>query len=203
MSGERLALFSVRPLRNARAGSVARAGKSATGAANSDEDRVARRRGVLAQSGASRRGRRPGARGLSQAARSGPRRQRIRRRSDRGRQDARSGRGILARRSAAHRRTAEPARQGLSRTVGLRGEAAGRRRSAAGGAAGAERQAFLRSRMDAKPVLRFSQAGLSAHRAAGPTHWCATPRPFIRIPSKRPSSICGRSPMRCRRRISS
>ena len=31
----------------------------------------------------------------------------------------------------------------------------------------------------------------------------ATPRPLIRTPSKRPSSICGRSPMRCRRRISS
>ncbi len=54
---------------------------------------------------------------------------------DRSGQDARPGRGILAGRPAARRRTAEPAGQGLSRSVGFRGEAACRRGSPACGRA--------------------------------------------------------------------
>ena len=40
-------------------------------------------------------------------------------------------------------------------------------------------------------------------RALGRQAWSATPPISIRIPSRRPSSTCGRSPMRCRRRTSS
>ncbi len=122
---------------------------------------------------------------------------------DRSRQDARPGRGILAGRPAAHRRTAEPARQGLSRSMGVRGETACRRGSPSGGAPGTERQALHRSGMDAKPVLRFPQAGLSAHRGLGRHFGAATPPTSIRTPGRRPNSMCGRSPMRCRRPISS
>ena len=160
---------------------------------------VARRRGVLAQSGAAHRGRRPGARRLYQAARGRPRRQRVRRRGHRSRQDARPGRGILAGRSAAHRRTAEPARQGLSRSVGVGGQAACRRRGAARRARPRRATSASPIRNGREPVLRFPQAGLSADRAAGPTHWSATPPTSIRTPGRRPNSTCGRSPTRCRR----
>ena len=66
----------------------------------------------------------------------------------------------------------------------------------------AERQAFRRSGMVVEPVLRLPQAGLSAHARAGPTSWSATPPTSIRTPGRRPSSTCGRSPTRCRRRTS-
>ena len=39
-----------------------------------------------------------------------------------------------------------------------------------------EGQALRRSGMVEEPVLRFPQAGLSAHRAVGRASWCATPR---------------------------
>ena len=42
---------------------------------------------------------------------------------------------------------------------------------AAGGRAGAARQALCRSGMDVEPVLRLPQAGLSAHQHSGPTGW--------------------------------
>ena len=60
-----LVVHALRPLRNARAGSIAR----------TDEDRRRRRRGILAQSGAAYRARRTGARRLSQAPRRRPRQQ--------------------------------------------------------------------------------------------------------------------------------
>ena len=194
---------SIRPLRNARAGSIARAGE-ATGAANPDEDRDGRRRGVLAQSGAARRGRRPGACGLSQAARGRPRRQRIRRRSHRSGQDARPGRGILARRSATHRRTAEPAGQGLSRSVGVGGEAARRRGSAAGRARRRRTtSAFADPEWTQNQFFDFLKQAYLLTAGWADKLGAATPRTSIRTPGRRPNSTCGRSPMRCRRRISS
>ncbi len=149
----------LRPLRNARAGSIAR----------TDEGRRRRHRGVFAQLGAARRGRRPGARRLSQAARGRPQ---VPTNSpievDRGGQDARPGRRILAGRPAAHRRAADPAGQGLSRTMGRRRRSGWPAKQAAPVAAPeCRRQALRRSGMVLEPVLRFPQAGLSAHRALG------------------------------------
>ncbi len=162
------------------AGPAATGGKRRAGSiARTDEDRRRRRRGVFAQSGAARRGRRPGARRLSQAARRRPQSQRTRRRGRRSRQDARPGRGILAGRSAARGRTADPARQGLSRSVGVRGQTARRRGGRAGRRAGSRRQALQRSRMVVEPVLRFPQAELPAHHALGQPagHRCRRSRP--------------------------
>ena len=65
-----------------------------------------------------------------------------------------------------------------------------------------QRQALRRSGMDVEPVLRFPQAGLSAQRRASPTSWSATPTTSTRTPGRRPSSTCGRSPTRSRRRTS-
>ena len=182
----------LRPLRKRRAGSVAR----------THENRHRRCRGVFAQSGAARRGRRPRARRLSQAARGRPRQQRPRRGDDRSLQDARARRGILAGRSAARRRAADPARPGLPRSVGVRRQAPHRRGDRAGRRACGQRQAFLRSGMVLEPVLRLPQAGLSPRHAVGQPAGQRRRRRSIRIPGRRPSSTCGRSPTRCRRRIS-
>ena len=73
----------------------------------------------------------------------------------------------------------------------------------AGGQARSEGPALRRSGMVDEPVLRFRQAGLSARARNGPTSWSRTPTASIRTPGRRPSSTSGRSPMRCRRRISS
>ena len=97
---------------------------------------------------------------------------------------------------------AEPAGQGLSRSVGGGGKAPGRRGDRPGRRAGTRRQALCRSGMVVEPVLRLSQAGLSAHARAGPSSWSATPPISIRTPGRRPSSTSGRSPTRCRRRTS-
>ena len=126
-----------------------------------------RHRAILAQSGAARGTKRPRARRLSAAARARPHPRRACRRDRRDRQNARPSRRILAVRSATRRRIAEPARQGLSRTLGRVRQAARRRARRGRHCAGARRQALQRSGMDVEPVLRLSQAALSPHLAMG------------------------------------
>ena len=100
------------------------------------------------------------------------------------------------------RRAADQAGPGLSRSVGDRGQAHGRRRGPAGRRARSARQALRRSGMVDEPVLRLPQAGLSADRATGRTIWSSDAEASIRTPGRRPSSTCARSSMRSRRRIS-
>ena len=94
------------------------------------------------------------------------------RRDDRHGQDARA-------RSASYwlsdpqprgRIAVEP-RPGLSRSLGRRGQAHVRRSSRPRGRARPEGPALRRSGMVVEPVLRFPQAGLSAHAPTGPTTW--------------------------------
>ena len=68
---------------------------------------------------------------------------------------------------AARGRTADEPRPRLSRSVGGHGQTHGRRRRRPDGRARPEGQALCRSGMVAEPVLRFPQAGLSAHCAMG------------------------------------
>ena len=83
-------------------------------------------------------------------------------------QDARPGRGILAGRSAARARAADRA---SARPISISGRNAVKRMAGeevdAGRRARPARQALRRSGMVEQPVLRFPQAGLSAHRALG------------------------------------
>ncbi len=148
------------------------------------------------------RGRRQGARRLHEAARGRQDQKRDRRRRDRRGQDHRPGHGILAVRSAARGRTAGEPRPRLSRPVGGRGQTHGRRRDQAGRRARPEGQALRRSGMVAEPVLRFPQAGLSAHRAMGRPAGARTPTASTRTRGRRRSSTSSRSPTRSRRRIS-
>ena len=48
----------------------------------------------------------------------------------------------------------------------------------------------------------FLKQAYLAHRRAGPTNWSPTPKTSISTPGRKPSSMCGRSPTRCRRRTS-
>ena len=59
--------------------------------------------------------------------------------------------------------------QVLSRSLGRKREAHGRRTDGPGRKARSARQALRRPGMVHEPVLRFPQAGLSAHDATGPT----------------------------------
>ena len=72
----------------------------------------------------------------------------------------------------------------------------------AGGHARPERQALHRSRMVVEPVLRFPQAGLSAHDRMGRPAGRSMPKASTRTRGRRPSSTSGRSPTRSRRRTS-
>ena len=105
---------------------------------------------------------------------------------------------IRSARSSCRRGSARPistcGRRAVKRMAGEDARAGGRARPA--------RQALRRSRMVVEPVLRFPQAGLSAHHRTGPTSWSRTPTASIRTPGTRPSSTCGRSPTRSRRRTS-
>ena len=92
-----------------------------------------RHRAVLAEHRPHGRGRRQGARRLSEAARGRRRQGRAGRRDRRRGQDARPRRRILAVRPAARRRGAGEPRQGLSGPVGRGGQAHGGRAGAAGG----------------------------------------------------------------------
>ena len=163
---------------------------------------AARCRGVFAQSGAARRTGRTRARGLSQAARTGPRRPRVRRRSHRGRQDARPRRRILARRPAAH---ASNCSAGWARPISTCGR---RRRS------GSPARTRPRSPRPAPNDKRFADPEWTSNQFFDflkqayllTTRWAnqlvATPPTSIRTPGRRPNSTCGRSPTRSRRRTS-
>ena len=121
----------------------------------------------------------------------------------RSRQDARPGRGILAGRPAARAGSCRTAWARPISICGLRRQnVSPARRSRRSSTPGSRRQALCRSGMVVEPVLRLPQAGLSADARAGPSNWSATPPTSIRTPGRRPSSTSGRSPTRCRRRIS-
>ena len=163
-----------------------------------------RHRGVRQQPRPHGRGRRQGARRLSEAARG-------RRRCTTGLSDEitdmvktlGAGRGILAVRSAARGRTADAARPAPISICGARRSSAWPAKSAEPVVdARPEGQALRRSGMVVEPVLRLRQAGLSAQHRTGPTIWSRTPRASTRTPGRRPSSTSSRSPTRSRRRIS-
>ena len=162
-----------------------------------------RRRGLRAQSRPHDRGRRQGARRLYEAARGRQNQRRTGRRRHRRGQDRRPGRGILAVRSASARSNCRPASAAPISICGPARSSAWPARPAAPVAApDAEGQALCRSGMVAEPVLRFSQAGLSAHRAMGRPAGQGRRRHRRAHQAPRPRSTSSRSPTRSRRRIS-
>ena len=104
--------------------------------------------------------------------------------------------GILVRRPPARRRDADAARQELSRPVGERGTAPGRRAHRAGRHARSARQALQGPRMVVEPVLRFPQAGLSASPPTGPGTSSKTRASSNPRPDRRRSSTCASSSTR-------
>ena len=145
---------------------------------------------------------RPGARGLSEAAREWRGPGQAAQRTRRGHQDIHRRGRVLAVGQRAIGGTADEDGQGLSGSLGFGDAPPCRRTGAAGDRALAARQAFQGSRMEIEPVFRFRDAGLSADDAVGAAIWCATPKASIRTPARRPSSTSSRSPTRWRRRIS-
>ena len=110
---------------------------------------------------------RPGARGLSQAARDRRGDGQAAQRNRRSHQDLLSGRRILALRQGARCGPADQNGQGLSRSLGFGGAPHGRRTDDARDRAVAARQALQGPRVEIEPVLRFRAAALSAHHAVG------------------------------------
>ncbi len=99
-------------------------------------------------------------------------------------------------------RAAVGARQGLSRPLGARRQAHGRRGRRAG------RDSPIRA-TSASPIRngRRTSSSISSSRpicsrANWPISWSRTPRGSTRTPGRRPSSTCARSPTRSRRRTS-
>ena len=124
-----------------------------------------------------------------------------RRRHRRG-QDRRPGGGILAVRPPARARTADQPRPRLSRSVGQRGQAHGRRSRPS-------RSPRPTRRTSASPIRngRRTSSSISSSRPIcsppiGPSIWSRTPKASTSTRGRRPSSTSSRSPTRSRRRIS-
>ncbi len=163
-----------------------------------------RYRSAVAQCRAPDRGRRQGARRLSQAARRRQDQERNRRRyrRHRSRPSARSPNTGSPTPPAPPRCRSRLGRS-LSRSVGERRQAAQRRAGRAGDRARPARQALRRSGMVAEPVLRFPQAGLSAHHQLGRIPGQERRRHRRAYPPQGRVLRQARSPTRSRRRISS
>ena len=122
---------------------------------------------------------RPGARGLSEAARKRRAQGQAAERNRRGDQDLQHGRRILDVGQGPRRRSAAEDGQGLSRPLGFCGAPHGRRGRQARDRGLPARQAFSGSGVEVEPVLRLREAALSADErvGAGPREKCRGARP--------------------------
>ena len=148
------------------------------------------------------RGRRQGAGRLSEAARGRQDQKRSGRRRSRRGQDRRPGAGILALRPPARARTAGQPRPRLSRIVGQRGQAHGRRAGRAGGRRPTPRTSASPIRNGRRTSSSTSSSRPICSPRNGPSGWSRTPRASTSTRARKPSSTSSRSPTRSRRRIS-
>ena len=139
------------------------------------DDRLGRHRGLRAQYRPHDRGRRQGARRLSEAARGRRNQRRDGRRHHRRGQDRRPSRGILALRSAARARTANAPRPRLPRSVGQHGQAHGRRRDRRRSPRPIPRTSALPIRNGRRTSSSISSSRPICSPRNGPSSWSKTP----------------------------